>query len=559
MKFWHSFFVVVVVCISPFGVFAQEIEETQEEEGSINAILSEYWDKHIAIRFGASSATSLNSSDYRNYSFTNVSWQHNFGWIAFNFEGEAYRREYRYTLEVDNSERTNIDNQIRDRMAGGAPANDPSLIALMDRRASLDRDEFSFTTGENDIIYREANVKLISEYVQVSGGYHTVVWGQVEGFSPVDFILPLRFASGNLATSKVNSRIPQLSGIVSIFPLPWIEIQGYYFPELTLDATLRTFYEGQDADLDLDDGRQDIVEHGFEYPKNSEVAQYAGRVLFYLDSLTLGLIYYEGWDQFSEKKNTIISRQTTVGGMPYQYIRYEDRERLARVQNYGFESSLALGSWNIRLDILQRVVPKAISESKVDIRNHNFNAENAATITLNPNQQEQQNLREELFNFAIDKNDSSFDYEVQELIWAAAVDTDGDTWFFSFGLAAIQEGFADDNGSQLVDYADRIDELSGDSEDDGGFNGPIPFLTLIRYMSEDKKDIIGFSAGFLGGIGFGATIYFGQEYFESLQVGVALEVIQLFSNSEVERDVLDGYELKNEIYPAFRWIATYKF
>ncbi len=565
--FCYGSLFVIVASFASLGLFAQEIEEYQEEERMINAILSEYWDKHVVVRLGTSLATSLNTSDYRNYYFTNIAWQHNFDWIAFNFEGEVYRSEYRYTLELESSERTELDRQISESIAGGIPMNDPSFRALMNRREDLNRDEFIFTDRENDIIYREANVKLISEYIQVSGGYHTVVWGQVEGFSSVDFILPFRFASGNLGLSKADSRIPQLSGIVSIFPLPWIEIQAYYFPELTLDAPLRKFYEEErGADLDLDDGRQGLVKHGFEYPKDSEVAQYAGRILFYLNKLTLGLIYHEGWDQFNIQSNSKINRQTATNlrGVPYQYVRYENKERLARVQNYGFESSFALGSWNIRLDILQRVVPRTLSESKIGIRSHNFNAENSDTLTLNSNRQEQQNIREELFNFAIDENDSSFDYGVKETIWVTSVDTDTDTWFFSISSVFVRENFSDDNGSQFVYYGNRIDELSGNSSDNihnvasGHF-----ILTLLRYLSEDKKDVLGLSAGLFGdpkaGGGALSTLYFNQEYFEALRVGLALELIYLIHGSEPERGSFSAYEIENQTHTTFRFIAAYKF
>ncbi len=573
LKFGYNFLFVIVVYIASLGLFAQEVEEYQEEEGATNVILSEYWDKHAAIRLGTSLATSVNSSDYRNYYFANVSWQHNFDWIAFNFEGEVYRSEYRSTLDLESSERIELDRQISESIAGGIPMNDPSLRVLMDRREDLNQDEFIFTDSENDIIYREANVKLISEYVQVSGGYHTVVWGQSEGSSAVDSILPLRFASGNLGISKVDNRIPQLSGIVSIFPLPWIEVQAYYFPELTLDVPLRKFYEEErSTDLDLDDGRQDLVRHGFQYPKNSEIPQYAGRVLFYFNKLTFGLIYHEGWDQFNIKSNSKISRQmtTNIRGLPYQYVRYENKERLARVQNYGFESSFALGSWNIRLDILQHVIPKTLNENKIGITSHNFNEENSDTLTLDLNQQQQQDLREELFDFAIEKNNSSFDYEVRELRWSGSVDTDGDTWFFSFGFVSIDESFTDDNGSQLVDYADRIDLFRRNPDQANPIateaNSPSlnPIFTLIRYISEDKQDIVGFSIAYRGDFTV-YTFYFGQEYFEALRIDLAWEEMSLSSNGSeterdaFERDVLDGYELKDQSHKTFRFITSYKF
>ena len=544
----------LLLVLVPTVLSAQiEIDETDTNDSGIS---TEYWDKHMKVRMGTATASSLSSDDYRYYSFVNFRWEHDFDWIVFNFEAEAYRRDYRYVIKLDSDRKSSIENEIRDlnNRLTRTPVENMRLSSLQNQLEGLGRKELKFNLGENRILFPDANVKFkISDYVEVSGGYHTVVWGQVNGFSPIDYVLPLRSSGGGLSINKSNSRLPQLAGIVSIFPIPQIEIQGYYFPDLTLDASYRNAFESfAQEDLDLLDGRQDYIENKIKFPKKSKEAQYAGRVLFYFDWATLGFTYYENYSQFFYTKNTKIER---VGN----YYRYTESPTLVRIQNYGFESAFPIGNWIFKIDGLRRDIPAETDLDKYSLSAHNdlLIDPSRATGSFGSFSSVAQNIRTKYINYVVNKNKGSFGYATTETIIATELSKDSENWNLGFGLAALLMS-DDSTGKELKKLKKEVDIAEGTTKEEEPLAGPIPFINITNYLSEDKKDIIGFSAGFLGGIAAGATVYWGSEFFESFQVGVALEYLQLFSSNEVE-DLLDGYKIKNAGFPSLRLILGYTF
>ena len=516
-----------------------EEEETKEEGKETTGL--EYWDKHFAVYFGTSIVTGLGVSDYRRYSFINLSWKHDLDWIAFNFEGEAYRRDARYTLEaipeVPGSER----NKLLD-----------------------ENQEITISFRESNADYREANIKLNPiDYLQISVGYHTITWGQISNFSPVDYFLPRRASSGSLSFSKVDGRLSQLAAILYIFPIPEIEIQAYYFPQLTIDNVFRK-YLVEFNQKSVSDNKRDPENRLYEtqealvFPEKSEEAQYAVRLLFYFDWMTFGFTYYETWSQFFPEQNREIDLVPTQNSNEDNYY-VTDRPTLPRIQNYGFESSVPIGSWEIAFDIVHRVTP---SEVRIDIGPHNRIRESIRKGSL-PSEMDQaaQTARQNLINYILEERSQrgSLEYESLATLWALATSYDSDDWNFSFGIAFFHgpdpRGEEDKKLKSLEEEADR---LSGNSIEIEKIPG-VPFLSLSYYLtSGNKNNLVGLAAGFLGSTGFGAALYWGDEYFESLQLGVSLEVLQLFSSSEAA-DVLEGYKLKNELYPGLRLVCIYKF
>ena len=208
-----AFFILLACFLSLSPLQAQLVVE--EEGDSLESALSDYWDKHFSFRFGATVSSGLGVNNSRKYSFANLTWKHDFGWVTFNFEGEAFRREYTYTLAAESSRRYNLENEKENARHAG---NTDEVNRIDAEIADLDRD-FIFTAGEAETFYREASAKLnLLDTLQLSIGYHTIVWGQVSGFSPVDYVLPPRIASGNLSFSKTNNRLPQQAAIFVFFP-----------------------------------------------------------------------------------------------------------------------------------------------------------------------------------------------------------------------------------------------------------------------------------------------------------------------------------------------------
>ncbi len=82
-----------------------------------------------------------------------------------------------------------------------------------------------------------------------------------------------------------------------------------------------------------------------------------------------------------------------------------------------------------------------------------------------------------------------------------------------------------------------------------------PILNIAYYLDDEKRDAVGFSAGFLNS-GAGLILYASQEYFESLRLSLSFEYLFLFSNGLVN---VEGYQLENPAYPAVRFIMDYTF
>ena len=82
----------------------------------------------------------------------------------------------------------------------------------------------------------------LGESLVLTVGQQTIVWGQLDTFSPVDFLLPVDLTSP-LSFSKVDMRLPVKAAKLSWFPTSRLELQGYYFPEMTYDKNLKDQFE----------------------------------------------------------------------------------------------------------------------------------------------------------------------------------------------------------------------------------------------------------------------------------------------------------------------------
>ena len=504
-----AFFILLACFLSLSPLQAQLVVE--EEGDSLESALSDYWDKHFSFRFGATVSSGLGTSDSRKYSFANLTWKHDFGWVTFNFEGEAYRREYTYALKPRSNRRSQLE---RDREFAKFSGNTDEVNRIDAEIADLDR-EFVFTAGEAETFYREASAKLsLSDTLQLSLGYHTIVWGQVSGFSPVDYVLPPRIASGNLSFSKTNNRLPQQAAILYFFPIPQIEFQAYYFPELTIDTPLRAFFENEVPYEELQGSRSGFVEMrglGFEYPQKDEEAQYAGRLLFYFDWITFAFVYHDGWDHISKNDGTRIEKEarqiaqytdlngTVINNINVEYYRTVEEPRMNRVQTYGFESAIPIGRWTLAFDISERAFPQSIGakEIRVDVQNWGARANAVRARGGVPHYTDDGTymVRQALIDYAINENEGTFAYKQIFRIWALEFTADLDKWVYGLGLAGGQFEIRDEKDKKLVELHENLVSIGGSFDRGGGDEdlGVFPFINVGRYVSEDKKDIIGMS------------------------------------------------------------------
>ena len=556
---------------------AQLVVEEDDDDSEVSPF-EEYWDKHFNFRLGLTSAIGIGVDSYRNYHFMNLKWDHDFDWISFKFEAEGYHRDFRYVLKISSGEERRLMDEITVKEVEISNESDADVkLILEDELADL-QDKFDstpkeiiFNSKESTAIYREANVKLSPhDSVQLSLGYHTIVWGQVNVFSPVDILLPLRFASGSVGLSKANSRLPQKSAILTIFPIPQIEIQGYYFPDITLDSSLVKYFEGNVVELEQTTAAeqttlQNNVNFGFEYPEKDDAPQYATRILFYLDWATIGLVYFDGWDQIILDDNATIKQVTYTDDMNtpddarddinLDVYRISEEPRMSRTHNYGIETNFDLDGWTLAIDIVQRELPETIDLELLihnDIITGETNLDDPG-ITIGPSSINANNARETLINFALTEKNGSLAYKQEQTLWAVELSSDSEDWFLAYGIFGVET--RDTENKDLADLDRARDEIESlDSANDE--LSVAPFVNVSRYLSDNKTDAVGFAFGYLG-FGFGLTCYWVQEYYESLQVGVSLEYFGLMSSQEAS-DAFEGYELENDAFAALRLLVSYK-
>ena len=565
MKSFHIFTFTILLISTQ--IFAQEvIEDSSNEKTNKKSSGSEYWDKHFGLTFGASRAIGIGTKDSRDYSFVNLTWNHSTKKINFNFEAEAYRRGAEYTLALDTNSKRSLESQ-RDFLQNKSklnPLTPSEQNNLFDLNSKIDnlQDSFLFSQIESGIIYKEANIKVKPiDWLTFTLGYTTVVWGQTNVFSPIDYMLPIRSSNGSININKVDSRLPQQSLIIGIYPVKQLELLFYFFPQITLDNAVRGYFEKYNVE-NLDNAptnpnsddfiSSQNVRYAFAYPTGNKQFQYAFRAMLYFDWFTLGFTFYEGWNQFGYTPNKSVSKvngvTTPITGTSapkeVDYYQIVSRPSLERLQNYGLELSIPIKIWKINFDVLSHIVssapdidPQYDLNTKTDFNSRIIKAS------------------KDIVNLALMYNNGVLDYKKRETIIALEASVDGDLHFSTFGIVNVQNQFLDQYGSKLNDLVNVYNSVKY-------FNGPssnlntIPYLNVGRYLKTDKKSMVGFTAGFLGGLGAGAILYWGQQFFESFTFGVAFEYLVLFSSKEAQ---VTGYKLKTQGYPDIRFLAAYKF
>ena len=81
------------------------------------------------------------------------------------------------------------------------------------------------------LAFRQAYVDIYPiKGVTIAAGKQTIVWGQLDIFSPVDFLLPIDINPMGFSLVKADNRMPQTTVKVSYYPLSNVEFSGYLFP-----------------------------------------------------------------------------------------------------------------------------------------------------------------------------------------------------------------------------------------------------------------------------------------------------------------------------------------
>ena len=557
-------------CLFTFFLSHSLFAQQEQKTGIITADDTDddtlgYWHEHFGLRAGITYTYGLDKLSSRSYTYASLQWKDDFDWISFNVEGLASRRDFRYALTFSLKDNKALDKNIQgsygkfiDTTTGTPPAtpvsvdmicsDDASLLgtdisdeANAIRFACLNRTRFlqdlniDLKISDDEFIWREAHLKFnIGEELEILLGWHTIVWGQHEFISPVDFVLPFRLGSSGFSLGKAESRNPQQAAILYYFPVPWVELQAYFFPDLGIDsAFLDSIAQGATLDNDGVNYRID----DFYHPEGSDKYRYAARALFYLDKLTIGFTYYEGFFQFDADRNLSL----TLGEDDNYFI--EGSPSLQPIKVYGIEIAYPVDKWVYKIDASSFKIKQDLF---LEVEEYN-------------NQRNNYIEKDEFFDakgvyvdWILNQNNGRMFIDETLVIATFGVDANLDNWLLNLGILTFY--------SKKSANAERGEELYTATfpPEEGIFADTsisfIPTINLAYYLDDEKKDALGLAFGLLN-TGFGFVAYITQDYFEYLRVGLSLEYLGLFSNGLVQEE---GYELESPAYPGIGFLVDYK-
>ena len=453
-----------------------------------------------------------------------------------------------YTANVS-SNYVRLNLKLRERCKEEPPA---SSCRIREGSSPLP-DRISISQSENKFQNREFYLDLdLGNNIQLSLGDKLIVWGQFELFSPIDFVaLPIKFSSLGLIFSKLDARLTQRVVQLNIYPYESLSVQGYYIPTASVDPFLETvirrfrlvrdYREAApeiNGDITTDSGK--AVPYGLIQP--DDPSQKALRVLFYNNWGVAGITYHRGFNAFP---SILASLDETNLDLPF----IKEEQRYVERDVVGVEFSVPIKNLTWKLEIAYIL--------------NNLDRINLKTIDLDQrrkNQRDEQNKAETDVILKLEEwirnNDNKLYYNYQSMLGAFGIDADIDLWKFNLVIFFF-ESYLSDNIKKLQDLEKEL-KLVRNEEINASTGNIFPSFNILRYLDDNKSANIGWIAGLIPG-GFGTSIYFNKDYFESVTIIAALEAIRFLSDGTLLLGIGRRYEPLEPLSTGLRLGVIYRF
>ncbi len=346
----------------------------------------------------------------------------------------------------------------------------------------------------------------------ISGGIQTIVWGQFQGFSPVDFMLPFRSASLSIGFSKVANRLPQQVYTLSWFLQPQIEMQLYHFPKYELDElSEQIFFRTAEVRVS-NDSRSDS--YTVPPPERPTKARQAARLMFYPTWATFGFTYYKGWDYFDEDFSTLkdVSTYQGFGGTAEEYYYEEVNRSIPRITARGFEFAKRVGSYTWKVERVERE----------GIQDNFF----WPSVKTDASGTQREQAAAAFRDWVIDENEGKLYVPLISSFSALGFETENERRIFNFLVYLIDDSI-NAHGQRGRELHNAV---SNSSEDDT----PTVF-PAFQYGYRGKGDnnaVTGFAIGVVGP-GFGASIYHTRTIQEVLRLVTSYESVSYFNDDNL--------------------------
>ncbi len=438
-------------------------------------------------------------------------------WLRLGLRGRVSKTSITYTLKLRNT-------------LGGIHQTEPFTL--------------SNTLTDSQSEFAEAYLQSRLGPLLLRVGKQTIVLGQFDLFSPIDFALPLRSgASGGGNLSKVDNRLPQNAASLAWFVLPWMELQYHYFPKLEVDPFLEQIFLSQKTQLSYTSASTSPT--GFEAkqtdiriqkPSPEKEQQTVSRLLFYPSWGVFGFTYYKGYDTNDVKNVGTLNRLSN--GTDYVDF-HEIHPQVVARETRGFEMAVRSGKWTWKLEVTR-------SPSLQDIGG--FFDRQYSVVASDPR-------RDEFLDWVRTQNDNKLYLEVEETLGAFGVDAEPGRWRINLAIYAFSEKYApgQERGRELDDA------VFGEQSTTGSVV-VFPSLNVSRYVGKDQEAFWGVALGIVNA-GQGGIVYFNQLVFDGrLRWGVALEVVEYFNDFALDEAApSNNYERETETAVGLRYGMAYLF
>lgn len=402
---------------------------------------------------------------------------------------------------------------------------------------------------EDDTEFSEGYISVTPlSWLRLRAGRRKVVWGQFEVFSPVDLLLPFRTQSTDPYFTKVNFRRPQDHVQISITPHERIELQGYWFYNTRLDPLLPRLAAQENEMMSVSQIEDILEDHD----------QLAARLLFYPNWGTLGLTWYRGRNSlnvndFSRVTGGTVADLNSIGDLNRRDIAgdFITAPDLAKLDAYALEFSASRGRWLFRAELVYRENTGDLEEVR-----------SPCGYTCVGDTARRRYLR-----WILEENGGKFYGDLRTFMGGIGFKYESEKWQVAVAALALSEEFT----GKASEGARLNEEALGDDPAAGLLAAP--FINIARYFGRDKTVTLGFTAGFVGAYGAGASLYtvFDFDHLDRFGVGAFQLVLGLdafqyntdFSLSDLNDQDSQGrndrYDLKDDFVVGPRVGLVWKF
>ena len=394
--------------------------------------------------------------------------------------------------------------------------------------------EFDHTDREFFFDLRELYIrKRFGSRHNLSLGRQLIVWGQFDIFSPIDFALPTQVDNGGFSLNKANNRMPQDALIYRFYPFPNVEFNTYYIPKTRISQftkfLINTYSEYTfDSIPVLDPSSSSYAEDKFveipingSFPDESPITAF--RLMLYPRWFTLGLTYFDGLDIYPYDVGVV----SVHNGSQYNsklegsYYNHDRQITILPSKLYGLELSKSIGNTTFKMELARKQTNRGI----YGVRDMDFLSGFGESESEDDNMDFDKKL---IYDWILYQNGGK---NYIPYYWDfIGVGLDGNYNWGIVNFYVTRISFSEHSG--YADIVNLENIVSGLRTYD---NFPLFGLNIGKYFGQDKKKLLGFAGGMLTG-SLGVTLYYGQEFRESWNMSVSLEVMNYISDVEYMED-----------------------